>query len=93
MTSVLAKNAGKAFIHRKKNILFSYDIIRGIQQATSISFFPFVGNQCGNGRKTGARSEHRFLARSRVLPQNNLEKGQLLPVIQNFVAPSKTNYM
>ena len=46
-----------------KNKLFSYDIIRGIQQATSISFFsPFLGNQ--------RRLEHRsFLARSRVPPQ------------------------
>ena len=26
-------------------------------------------------------------------PQNNLEKGLLLPVIQNFVAPSKKKLM
>ena len=68
----------ESFFSCGKNILFSYDIIRGIQQATSISFFPFVGNQCGNGRKTGARSEHRFLARSRILPQriNSREIGE-----------------
>ena len=68
----------KSFYSLDKNILFSYEIIRGIQQATSISFFPFVGNQCGNGRKTGARSEHRFLARSRILPQriNSREIGE-----------------
>ena len=28
-------------------MLFGYDVIRGIQQATSISFFPSVGNQSG----------------------------------------------
>ena len=27
--------------------------------------------------------------KNRVLPQKNLEKGQLLPVIQNFLAHSK----
>ena len=29
--------------------------------------------------------------KNRVLPQKNLEKGQLLPVIQNFLAHSKKN--
>ena len=41
----------KSFYSLDKNILFSYEIIRGIQQATSISFFPSVGNQSGNKRK------------------------------------------
>ena len=63
----------KSFYSLDKNILFSYEIIRGIQQATSISFFPFVGNQSGNRKKThfaflGSRSEHSFPARSRVPP-------------------------
>ena len=31
-------------------MLFGYDVIRGIQQATSISFFPSVGNQSGPAR-------------------------------------------
>ena len=65
----------KSFNSRDKNKLFSYDIIRGIQQATSISFFPFVGYQSGNQNKThfallGSRSEHRFPARSRVPPKH-----------------------
>ena len=42
----------KSFYSQEKNILFSYDIIRGIQQATSISFFPSVGNQSWNRKKT-----------------------------------------
>ena len=63
----------KSFHSCDNNILFGYDIIRGIQQATSISFFPFVGNQSGNRKKThfaflGSRSEHSFPARSRVPP-------------------------
>ena len=58
MTSVLARNTRKAFIHRTKNMLFGYDVIRGIQQATSISFFPSVGNQSGQS----------FPARSPVPP-------------------------
>ena len=41
----------KSFYSLDKNILFSYEIIRGIQQVTSISFFPSVGNQSGNERK------------------------------------------
>ena len=64
----------KSFNSRDKNKLFSYDIIRGIQQATSISFFPFVGIQSGNRKRTyfallGSRSEHGFSARSWVPPK------------------------
>ena len=59
----------KSFYSCDNNILFDYDILQGIQQATSISFFPFVGYQSGSRKKThfallGSRSEHRFLARS-----------------------------
>ena len=55
----------KSFYSYDKNNLFSYDIIRGIQQATSISFFSFLENQRGNQKKThfvlfGSRLEHRF---------------------------------
>ena len=64
----------KSFYWRDKNQLFSDDIIRGIQQATSISFFPFVGIQSGNRKRTyfallGSRSEHGFSARSWVPPK------------------------
>ena len=61
----------KSYYSRNKNKLFSCEIIRSIQQATSISFFFFVGNQSRNTKKTnfalsGNRSEHRFHVRSRV---------------------------
>ena len=67
----------KSFCSCDKNILFGYNIKRGIQQTTSISFFPFVGYQSGNQNKThfallGSRSEHRFAARSRVLPKHKI---------------------
>ena len=67
----------KSFYSCDNNILFGYDIIQGIQQATSISFFPFVGYQSGNRKKThfallGSRSEHRFPARSWVLPKHKI---------------------
>ena len=47
--------------------MFGYEIMRGIQQATSMSFFPSVGNQSGNLKSThfallGSRSEHCSLA-------------------------------
>ena len=44
MTSVLAKTCDK-------NILFSYDIIRGTQKATSISFFLLWGLKVGIERE------------------------------------------
>ena len=67
----------KSFYSWDNNILFGYNIIRGIQQATSIYFFPFVGYQSGNQNKThfallGSRSENRFAARSRVLPKHKI---------------------
>ena len=54
----------KSFYSYDKNKLFSYDIIRGIQQATNHFFF-FFGNQRGNQKIThfalfGGRSRHRF---------------------------------
>ena len=33
----------KSFYSYDRNILFGYDVIRGIQEATSISFFSFCG--------------------------------------------------
>ena len=66
----------KSFYSYDRNILSGYDIIRGIQEATSISFFfPFVGYQSGNRKKThfallGSRSEHRFPPRSPVPPKH-----------------------
>ena len=61
----------KSYYSCNKNKLSSFEIIRSIQQATSISFFFFVGNQSRNPKKTnfalsGSRSEHRFHVRSRV---------------------------
>ena len=70
VTSVLAKIVGKAFFSCDKKNCLDTKII----QATSISFvYSFVGNQSGNRKKIhfsllGSRSEHRFPARSRVLP-------------------------
>ena len=63
VTSCFHQKYRKSFYSYDKNKFFSYDIIRGIQQATSISFFsPFLGNQRGNQKKThvallGGRSE------------------------------------
>ena len=63
----------KSFYSYEKNNLFSYDIIRGIQQATSISFFFWRINE-GVKRKLILHSlvadqSTGFLARSRVPPQ------------------------
>ena len=66
VTSSFNQKYQKSFYSYDKNKLFSYDIIRGIQQARSISlFFLFMGNQRGTQKKThfalfGSRSEHRF---------------------------------
>ena len=73
MTSVLAKNAGKALIHVTKiNYLVKtlYEVFNKLQ---AFLFFPFVGIQSGNRKRTyfallGSRSEHGFSARSRVPP-------------------------
>ena len=77
----------KSFYSYEKNKLFSYDIIRGIQQATSISFsffvFYFLGINGGIKRKHILRSlvadqSTDFLARSRVPPEriNSREIGK-----------------
>ena len=66
VTSCFHQKYRKSFYSYDKNKLFSYDIIRGIQQATSISFFfSFLGINEGDQKKThfalfGSRSEHRF---------------------------------
>ena len=67
VTSCFHQKNQKSFYSYDKNKLFSYDIIRGIQQATSISFFffSFLGINEGDQKKThfalfGSRSEHRF---------------------------------
>ena len=64
----------KSFYSYEKNNLFSYDIIRGTQQATSISFFFFWRINEGVKRKLILHSlvadqSTGFLARSRVPPQ------------------------
>ena len=51
MTSILDKNNRKRFHSCDNNILFGYDIIQGIQQATSISFFLLWGIKVGVERK------------------------------------------
>ena len=66
VTSCFHQKYRKSFYSYDKNKLSSYEIIRGIQQATTIPFFfSFFGNQRGNQKKThfalfGSRSEHRF---------------------------------
>ena len=89
----------KSFYSCDNNILFGYDIIQGIQQATSISFFPFAGYQSGNRKKThfallGSRSEHRFPARSRVLPKhiNTREIGETCQQKWNFQHQNHDDY-
>ena len=64
MASVLAKKAGKAFIHMNKiNCLVTtlYEVFNRLQAF----FFKFFGNQRGNQKKThfalfGSRSEKSF---------------------------------
>ena len=66
VTSSFNQKYRKSFYSYDKNKLFSYDIIRGIQQATNhFFFFFFFVNQRGNQKKThfalfGSRSKHRF---------------------------------
>ena len=74
MTSCFNQKYRKSFYSYDKNKLFSYDIIRGIQQAKSI-FFPFLGINEGIKRKhilhaLVADQSTGFLARSRVPPQH-----------------------
>ena len=85
VTSCFHQKYRKSFYSYDKNKLFSYDIIRGIQQATSISFFffSFLGINEGIKRKhilhsLVADQSTGFLARSRVPSQcfNSREIGK-----------------
>ena len=75
VTSCFHQKYRKSFYSYDKNKLSSYDIIRGIQQATSIPFFfPFLEINEGIKRKhilhsLVADQSTGFLARSRVPPQ------------------------
>ena len=57
MTSSFNQNYQKSFYSYNKNKLFSYDIIRGIQQATSISFFSLFGEST---RELNSSGHNRF---------------------------------
>ena len=86
VTSCFHQKYRKSFYSYDKNKLFNYDIIRGIQQTTSIFFkilFNFLGINEGMKRKHILRSlvadqSTGFLAVSRVPPQhtNNREIGK-----------------
>ena len=86
VTSCFHQKYRKSFYSYDKNKLFNYDIIRGIQQTTSIFFkilFNFLGINEGIKRKHILRSlvadqSTGFLAVSRVPPQhiNNREIGK-----------------
>ena len=75
VTSILDKNTGKAFIHMTEIyclVTISYEVFKRLQ---AFLFFPFVGYQSGNRKKThfallGSRSEHRFPPRSLVPPKH-----------------------
>ena len=74
MTSSFNQKYQKSFYSYDKNKLFSYDIIRGIQQARSIFFSFLWGINEGIKRKhilhsLVADQSTGFLARSRVPPQ------------------------
>ena len=78
----------KSFYSCDNNILFGYNIIiQGIQHATSISFFLFFA-------LLGSRSEHRFPARSRVLPKhiNTREIGETCQQKWNFQHQNHDDY-
>ena len=52
MTSILDKNTGKAFIHMTEIyclVTMSYEVFKRLQ---AFLFFPFVGYQSGNRKKT-----------------------------------------
>ena len=57
VTSSFNQKYQKSFYSYNKNKLFSYDIIRGIQQATSISFFSFFGEST---RELNSSGHNRF---------------------------------
>ena len=51
VTSSFNQKYQKSFYSYDKNKLFSYDIIRGIQQARSISFFSFFGESTRDSKE------------------------------------------
>ena len=71
MASVLAKKAGKPFIHMKKINCLVTTLYEVFNRLKAFPFFPSVGNQSWNRKKThfalfGNLSEHSFPACSRV---------------------------
>ena len=77
MTSILDKNTGKAFILVTRVYFLVTTLYEVFKRLQTFLFFPFVGYQSGNQNKThfallGSRSEHRFAARSRVLPKHKI---------------------
>ena len=87
----VSKNTGKAFIHMTEIyclVTISYEVFKRLQ---AFLFFPFVGYQSGNRKKThfallGSRSEHRFPACSPVPPKhiNSREIGKTCQQKWNF---------
>ena len=80
VTSVLDKNVGKAFIHRTKIYCLVTKLYEVFNRLQAFLFFPSVGNQSGNRKKThfaflGGRSEHSFPSRSRVSPERINSRG------------------
>ena len=89
----------KAFIHMTEIyclVTMSYEVFKRLQ---AFLFFPFVGYQSGNRKKThfallGSRSEHRFPARSPVPPKhiNSREIGKTCQQKWNFQHQNHDDY-
>ena len=76
MTCVLAKNTGKAFFHVAKIYCLVMTLHEVFNRLQAFLFFLLWGINVGMEGKS--RAEHRFLARSRILPQriNSREIGE-----------------